>query len=159
MLKIRRPVGRLIFNMGIAIPSKTVFLIETAHWSWWMELWTGISTSRSWGIKCYHGWQGCLDITLCTSKKMPHPIQHLTRQPFWTNGMFRSWTGQFGVQTWTQLSMFGIKCQSGSETWMTPFHHSWTKQCCPPGVGCSSAKMGADRGREHTSLCQGSSGR
>ena len=30
MLKIRRPVGRLIFNMGIAIPSKTVFLIETA---------------------------------------------------------------------------------------------------------------------------------
>ena len=30
MLKIRRPVGRLIFNMGITIPSKTVFLIETA---------------------------------------------------------------------------------------------------------------------------------
>ena len=30
MLKIRRPLGRLIFNMGITIPSKTVFLIETA---------------------------------------------------------------------------------------------------------------------------------
>ena len=30
MLKIRRPNGRLIFNMGIAIPGKTVFLIETA---------------------------------------------------------------------------------------------------------------------------------
>ena len=30
MLKIRRPLGRLIFNMGIAIPCKTVFLIETA---------------------------------------------------------------------------------------------------------------------------------
>ena len=29
MLKIRRPVGRLVFNMGITIPSKTVFLIET----------------------------------------------------------------------------------------------------------------------------------
>ena len=28
--KIRRPLGRLIFNMGIAIPGKTVFLIETA---------------------------------------------------------------------------------------------------------------------------------
>ena len=28
-LKIRRPLGRLIFNMGIAIPGKTVFLIET----------------------------------------------------------------------------------------------------------------------------------
>ena len=32
MLKIRRPLGRLIFNMGIAIPRKTVFLIETAPW-------------------------------------------------------------------------------------------------------------------------------
>ena len=30
MLKIRRPLGRLIFNMGIAIPGKSVFLIETA---------------------------------------------------------------------------------------------------------------------------------
>ena len=34
MLKIRRPLGRLIFNMGIAIPGKTVFLIETAPWCW-----------------------------------------------------------------------------------------------------------------------------
>ena len=33
MLKIRRPLGRLIFNMGIAIPGKTVFLIETAPWA------------------------------------------------------------------------------------------------------------------------------
>ena len=32
MLKIRRPLGRLIFNMGIAIPGKTVFLSETAPW-------------------------------------------------------------------------------------------------------------------------------
>ena len=32
MLKIRRPLGRLIFNIGIAIPGKTVFLIETAPW-------------------------------------------------------------------------------------------------------------------------------
>ena len=34
MLKIRRPNGRLIFNMGIAIPGKTVFLIETPPSSW-----------------------------------------------------------------------------------------------------------------------------
>ena len=33
MLKIRRPLGRLIFNMGIAISGKTVFLIETAPWA------------------------------------------------------------------------------------------------------------------------------
>ena len=32
MLKIRRPTGRLIFNMGIPIPGKTVFLIETGPW-------------------------------------------------------------------------------------------------------------------------------
>ena len=31
MLKIRRPLGRLIFNMGIAIPGKTVFFIKTAR--------------------------------------------------------------------------------------------------------------------------------
>ena len=37
MLKIRRPLGRLIFNMGIAIPGKTVFLIETAPWK--MKIW------------------------------------------------------------------------------------------------------------------------
>ena len=34
MLKIRRSLGRLIFNMGIAIPGKTVFLIETAPCFW-----------------------------------------------------------------------------------------------------------------------------
>ena len=37
MLKIRRPLGRLIFNMGIAIPGKTVFLIETAPWVFFMQ--------------------------------------------------------------------------------------------------------------------------
>ena len=39
MLKIRRPLGRLIFNMGIAIPGKTVFLIETAPWVLFMKQW------------------------------------------------------------------------------------------------------------------------
>ena len=81
-------------------------------WSWWMEPWTGIGTSRSWGIKCCHGRRGCLDV--------PRPIQHVTRQPFRTNRMLRSWTSQVRVQTWTQLSMFGIKCHSGSESMMTP---------------------------------------
>ena len=89
-------------------------------WSWWMGPLTGIGTSRSWGIKCCHGRQGCLDVTLCKSKTMPRHIQHVTWQQFLTNRMLRSWTGQLGVQTWTQLSMFGIKCQSGSETWMSP---------------------------------------
>ena len=34
MLKIRRPTGRLIFNMGIPIPGKTVFYIETGPWTY-----------------------------------------------------------------------------------------------------------------------------
>ena len=38
MLKIRRPLGRLIFNMGIAIPGKTVFLIETAPWIFFVNV-------------------------------------------------------------------------------------------------------------------------
>ena len=36
MLKIRRPTGRLIFNMGIPIPGKTVFYIETGPWYFYM---------------------------------------------------------------------------------------------------------------------------
>ena len=31
-VKDKTALGRLIFNMGIAIPGKTVFLIETAPW-------------------------------------------------------------------------------------------------------------------------------
>ena len=40
MLKIRRSLGRLIFNMGIAIPGKTVFLIETAPRLCFLKLFT-----------------------------------------------------------------------------------------------------------------------
>ena len=43
MLKIRRPLGRLIFNMGIAIPGKTVFLIETDPWCFGSMRYRGIS--------------------------------------------------------------------------------------------------------------------
>ena len=42
MLKIRRPLGRLIFNMGIAIPGKTVFLIETAPWRLQAITWSNV---------------------------------------------------------------------------------------------------------------------
>ena len=45
MLKIRRPLGRLIFNMGIAIPGKTVFLIETAPWWHQAITWTNLDSS------------------------------------------------------------------------------------------------------------------
>ena len=53
MLKIRRPLGRLIFNMGIAIPDKTVFLIETAP-SVFSKLWQYIRTSVPMVLNIYN---------------------------------------------------------------------------------------------------------
>ena len=51
MLKIRRPLGRLIFNMGITIPGKTVFLIETApRISWAIEV---KKSWKSWNHNSY----------------------------------------------------------------------------------------------------------
>ena len=54
MLKIRRPLGRLIFNMGIAIPGKTVFLIETAPWFQCQYILAAIETRKCVGynIQC-----------------------------------------------------------------------------------------------------------
>ena len=60
MLKIRRPLGRLIFNMGIAIPGKTVFLIETAPWFWntWKSSQDDVHSQQG---KCYiYCWQSIL---------------------------------------------------------------------------------------------------
>ena len=58
MLKIRRPTGRLIFNMGIPIPGKTVFYIETGPSALAMESpqsWTELSKfsaiSANWVFK------------------------------------------------------------------------------------------------------------
>ena len=48
MLKIRRPLGRLIFNMGIAIPGKTVFLIETAPCVWVMDVYGYVWIKGHW---------------------------------------------------------------------------------------------------------------
>ena len=61
MLKIRRPLGRLIFNMGIAIPGKTVFLIETAPSALAIELCPCTNPSISGGY--YH--MSILDKTDC----------------------------------------------------------------------------------------------
>ena len=52
-------------------------------WPWWMEPWTGIVTSRSWGIKCCHG---RLDVTLHTSKKCPDPSSTLHGSIFGPTG-------------------------------------------------------------------------
>ena len=56
MLKIRRPLGRLIFNMGIAIPGKTVFLIETAPWKIWENLVRLLTTNKTKHKSCACSW-------------------------------------------------------------------------------------------------------
>ena len=55
MLKIRRPLGRLIFNMGIAIPGKTVFLIETAPSTFARSYWNCVKTKSQWHSRGYSG--------------------------------------------------------------------------------------------------------
>ena len=57
MLKIRRPLGRLILNMGIAIPGKTVFLIVTAPRPQWVNKKRNLSYLGHWlfGYSCT-GW-------------------------------------------------------------------------------------------------------
>ena len=64
MLKIRRSLGRLIFNMGITIPGKTVFLIETAPWSfsWSSPLSTPDGQNQP-KIRIYSHLQPSADIT------------------------------------------------------------------------------------------------
>ena len=60
MLKIRRPLGRLIFDMGIAIPGKTVFPIETAP-----RLYIHFSSSAVHTSQVSAPWRGDLS---------PHPL-------------------------------------------------------------------------------------
>ena len=52
----------------------------------------------------------------CMPRTMPCPLQHETQLLFWHYRMWRSWTGQLGVQSWTPLSIFETKWGSGSET-------------------------------------------
>ena len=65
MLKIRRPLGRLIFNMGIAIPGKTVFLIETAPWSKSIFV-SNINSSPTNRVECCQSFRNELPLTTCT---------------------------------------------------------------------------------------------
>ena len=51
MLKIRRPLGRLIFNMGIAIPGKTVFLIDCTIYKYsYICVYNIYARAKFWGI-------------------------------------------------------------------------------------------------------------
>ena len=62
MLKIRRPLGRLIFNMGIAIPGKTVFLIETAPRIF--SYMNSLEVVHAWRASCFENWNRPLKFIL-----------------------------------------------------------------------------------------------
>ena len=84
MLKIRRPLGRLIFNMGIAIPGKTVFLIETAPSIQFGCAITSNALNYSiWRKGCKKGCSLCIDSVrnnirfYGTQRKMMHKNAHV----------------------------------------------------------------------------------
>ena len=96
MLKIRRPLGRLIFNMGIAIPGKTVFLIETAPWLW--HPYTAVLKAPGYDILTQQCWKPLVmtslhssfespwlwhpymaDYTLCSTSNGSHPELNVSR--------------------------------------------------------------------------------
>ena len=80
------------------------------------------------------------DERLRMSNAIPCPTQHVTWLLFWHKRMWRSWTGQLGVQAWTPLSMFGTKWGFESDTWMTLRHCERIAECYPPSAGFSSPR-------------------
>ena len=95
-------------------------MVRGVSWWCWMELSTVSATLGFSVIVCYPEWWTFLDETLFMSRTMPLTTQHVTRLLFWQKRMWRSWTGQLGVQTSIPLSMFRTKWGSRSETWMAP---------------------------------------
>ena len=78
MLKIRRPLGRLIFNMGIAIPGKTVFLIETAPRNALQLRPTDRMRAQPWNMRTQSDMQS-RDIGIyCRDIPIPIPLSALT---------------------------------------------------------------------------------
>ena len=92
MLKIRRPLGRLIFNMGIAIPGKTVFLIETAPR--WMPMRTELFKTWTATHPCFHWVQV---FKYMTDKRMAIEIsKHVFDiEPIFMNSLLIMWNLQY----------------------------------------------------------------
>ena len=126
-------------------------------WPWWMEPWTGICTSRSWGIKCCYGRRGCFDISLCP-RQCPAPYSTWHGSLFGPTGCWAHGLASSESRHEPNWACLGSNVSLDPRHGWPPFHCRWTKQCCPPGMGCSSARKGADPGREHASSYQGSSG-
>ena len=111
MLKIRRPLGRLIFNMGITIPGKTVFLIETAPWSsirgpyLWVLcqhcMWAGILTLSGW----------VMDLKVEGSpRKSPMHTQWTPQQWTFYHAMVNPCQGPYEAVSWVLVEAIAPSC-------------------------------------------------
>ena len=99
MLKIRRPLGRLIFNMGIAIPGKTVFLIETAPWALQVGrlCWIVVTTRATGGV----------ELLSSQLKFQELKLLELVEQPAWKEIL----SGTVELQSW-MLRINQCRCTS-----------------------------------------------
>ena len=94
-------------------------LMGEVNWWYWMEPSTASATRGFSAIVWSAGRQAFFYETFCMTRTVPRPTQHVTRLLFGHNRMWRSWTDQLGILTWSPLSMFGTKWGFGSKTWIT----------------------------------------
>ena len=139
MLKIRRPLGCLIFNMGIAIPGKTVFLIEMAPWCFPSlrasnaELWCFLD----WAVKVPLIWDAMTPMMSSNVMKTwwRHQMEAFSTLPCWPFvwGIHRSPVNSPHKGQWRWALMFSLmhpseKCLSKQlwGSWFeTPLHPLW----------------------------------
>ena len=143
MLKIRRPLGRLIFNMGIAIPGKTVFLIETAPWKRpmdYLEL-TQLHRCIEWAKS--HTWKfprrttfhvvelvisnACMDSVLAWHKQQMWCIQKNSGGMHMENGWWSHTVDDDELCPWTNFLIGKSGCfhYDNSITILQIFHRLW----------------------------------
>ena len=125
MLKIRRPLGRLIFNMGIAIPGKTVFLIETAprcHYATLIATFWFSDQKRLFHINC-----GLFSIHYHLFRKM-YTYLILVIITFMHTWALVRWNGNGNLYTSFRCSLVHIMTQLNMDKTTNLHHLNWGSQ-------------------------------
>ena len=128
MLKIRRPLGRLIFNMGIAIPGKTVFLIETTprstyqicihiiNWIYGFLFWYFYKEFNHPSTDRHHQTNCNIAFQIILSNKRKHwlilipPDEIIFRLEFNIFSVFSLWNRIFHIKILISLNNSSVKC-------------------------------------------------
>ena len=103
-----------IMVLGAIHPGRSSVL-----WWCWMAPWTAAATLRFCGISGDPGQLHSLATTLYSPKSMRHRKLQEKLLPLLYGRVSRCWTGLLEVHTRIPLSMCGIECLSGLETWTT----------------------------------------